>query len=111
MPLEFVKSNINDKKHWKCTEYAKFKCRARCHTENEDFMEVSSHNYVQDAAKVEARKTIEKIKIRGISTQEATHQIVAAALQDVSVSVCGQLPPVRDIKQLSEELVVRLGSR
>ena len=51
MPLEFVKSNkgrdlllvdgytfryektIKENSHWKCTDYDKFKCRARCHTE------------------------------------------------------------------------------
>ena len=58
MPLEFVRSNkgrnvlvvdrhtlhfekrIKDKKHWKCTDYDKFKCRARCHTENEEVVKV-----------------------------------------------------------------------
>ena len=117
MPLEFVKSNnghylllvdgftfrfeksIKEKKHCKCTEYPKFKCRARCHTDNQDIVKVSSHNHVQDVAKVEVRKTMEKMKTNGKSTQESTHQIVAAALRDVGPSVSGQLPPIRCIKQ------------
>ena len=37
-------------------EYANFKCRAQCHTENEDVLKVSSHNHVQDAAKSKSEK-------------------------------------------------------
>ena len=117
MPLEFVKSNkgrdlllvdgytfryektIKEKSHWKCTDYDKFKCRARCHTEGKDIVKVSVHNHVPDAAKVEIRKTIEKMKVQAKTTQESTHQIVAASLRDISTAVAGQLPPVRSIKQ------------
>lgn len=117
MSLHYVKSNkgrdlllvdgytyrfektINEKKHWKCTDYAKFKCRARCHTENEEVLKVSSHNHVQDAAKVEVRKTMDKVKTHGKSTQESTQQIIADALRNVGPSVSAQLPPIRCIKQ------------
>jgi len=99
MPLEFIKSNkgrdlllvegytfrrekeIKGKKHWKCTDYDRFKCRARCHTEGQDIVTVSNHNHVPDAAKVEVRKTMEKVKAKATTTQESTHQIVAGTLR------------------------------
>lgn len=117
MPLEFIKSNkgrdlllvagftfryekaIKEKKHWKCTEYDRFKCRARCHTEGEAIVTVSSHNHVPDAAKVEVRKVMEKAKAKAKTTQESTHQIVAGTLRETSTAVAGQLPPVRAMKQ------------
>jgi hypothetical protein len=117
MPLEFIKSNkgrdlllvegytfrrekeIKGKKHWKCTDYDRFKCRARCHTEGQDIVTVSNHNHVPDAAKVEVRKTMEKVKAKATTTQESTHQIVAGTLRGTSTAVAGQLPHVRSIKQ------------
>ena len=117
MPLEFIKSNkgrdflLADgftflfektgkmKKHWKCTEYDKFKCRARCHTECENIVKLSVHNHVPDVAKVEVRKSLAKIKAKAKTTQESTHKIVASTLKDTSTTVAGLLPPVRFIKQ------------
>ena len=54
-----TKKKIKEKKHWKCIDYDKFKCRALCYTECEGIVKVSVHNHVPDAAKVEVRKTTE----------------------------------------------------
>jgi hypothetical protein len=117
MPLEFTKSikggtllvangftfrkerTIKAKTIWKCTEYDMQKCRARCHTEGENIVQISDHTHVPDVAKIESRKTMQRIKERAVATQEPCHQIVAAFSGDVSSSVAGQLPTVRNIKQ------------
>jgi hypothetical protein len=44
-------------------------------------------------------KQMAKVKAKAKTTQEATHQIVASTLRDVSTAVAGQLPPIRSIKQ------------
>lgn len=117
MPLEFVKSNkgcdlllvdgytfrrdktVKDKSYWKCTDYDKFKCRGRYRTDGEDIVKVTTHNHAPDAAKVEVKRAMAKVKAKAKTTQEATHQIVASTLRDVSTAVAGQLPPIRSIKQ------------
>lgn len=117
MPLEFIKSNkgrdllvvdgytfrrdkaVKRKSYWKCSDYDKFKCRSRCRTEGDDIVKVSTHNHVPDSAKVEVRRAMTKVKAQAKATQEATHQIVAATLRDVSTAAAGQLPPVRSMKQ------------
>lgn len=117
MPLEYIKSsrggnllvvdgftfrrekNITTKTIWRCTEYDMRKCRARCHTEGENIVKLSAHSHVPDAAKIDSRKAIQRIKERAVATQESTHQIVATVSSDVGTAVAGQLPTVRNIKQ------------
>jgi hypothetical protein len=60
---------------------------------------VTTHNHAPDAAKVEVKRAMAKVKAKAKTTQEATHQIVASTLRDVSTAVAGQLPPIRSIKQ------------
>ena len=89
--------SIKEKKHCKCTDYNKYKCRARCHIE--DIVKVSVHNHVPYAAKVKVRKTMEKVKAQAKTAQESMHQIIAATLRYISTAIACQLPPVRSIKQ------------
>ena len=72
---------------------------ARCHTEDGQIIRrLGAHNHVPDTAKVEARRTLEKIKTHAVGTLETTHQLVANASANVNEAVAGQLPPVRNIK-------------
>src|ERR1043165_9981199 len=62
---------------WKCTNYRKHKCMARCHTEKGNIKRtIGVHNHVPDTAEIEARKTLQKMKDRAITTQESTHQLL-----------------------------------
>lgn len=80
----------NGRKIWRCTEYKKFKCMARCHTQDGIVArQLMEHNHVPDLAKLEARKKMNDIKERAAATTEATHQIVATASTGTSAAVAG----------------------
>ena len=108
MALEFVKSQkgknllvvegytfrnervLTGRTFWKCTEYRKHKCLARCHTENDQIIKnLGTHNHVPCVAKIEARKTMEKVKTRAATTHESTHQIVATVAAETNEAVAG----------------------
>ena len=73
---------------------------ARCHTVDGTVVKnISIHNHVPDAAKIEARKAISEVKHRAANTQESTHQIVATVSAGVTAAAAGQLPSVPAIKQ------------
>ena len=55
---------IKDKILWKCTEYRKQKCPARCHTVAGALVKSSAHIHVAEAAKIEARTVVTNIKER-----------------------------------------------
>src|SRR6218665_2227517 len=72
---------------------------ARCNTEGDVVAAASQHNHVPDAAKVEVRKTMERMKVQAKTSQESKHQVVSSTLLGTSTAIAGQLPPVRSIKQ------------
>ena len=128
MPLEFVKSNkgrnllvvdgftfrketmIKTKTFWRCTEFERRKCRARCHTQDGNIVKITAHSHVPDAAKIETRKAMHLIKERACATQEPGHEIVATFSRSVGAAVAGQLPPVSHIKQTIRRIRRRLGT-
>jgi len=94
------KKVANEKVFWKCSEYSKSKCLARCHTiEGVLVKRIGEHNHVAHAAKIAARKVVTAIKERATSTQEAGHQILATTSAVVPASVAVQLPSIRGMKQ------------
>ena len=89
----------NGKTFWKCTEYRKQKCRARCHTQDDTITARNGeHNHVPNGAKIDACRIINELKSRALDTQEGTHLLVANASAKVNEAVAGQLPSVRSIK-------------
>ena len=60
---------------------------------------ISIHNHVPDAAKIEARKAISESNIGEANTQESTHQIVATVSAGVTAAASGQLTSDPAIKQ------------
>lgn len=94
------RKGVNGKLIWKCSQYSDSRCLARCHTIDGVLVKnIGHHNHVPDAAKIAARKTVEDIKLRAATTQEAGHQIVASTAAVVTAAVAAQLPSVNGLKQ------------
>jgi hypothetical protein len=117
MPLDFIKSekgkdllvdqgyiyrheriiSNSGKVIWRCIDHAKKKCRGRCHTIGQHVTHRSGHNHAPDAAKVEARRALNIIKDRAISSQDAPTNIIAQASSSISQAAAGQLPSLSSI--------------
>jgi hypothetical protein len=113
MPLDFIKSekgqdllvdhgfiyrhrktNENSGKIiWRCIEGdTDKKCHGGCHTVGDHITQRKDHNHAPDPAKVEARRAMNQVKDRALSSQEPTTNVIAYASSSLSQAACGQLP-------------------
>jgi len=73
---------------------------SRCHTKDGKIVKsLGDHNHVLHLAKIEAKKTINKVKEQAATTTESTHNIVATSSIGLDAAIAGQLPVIRNIKQ------------
>src|SRR5256885_1467486 len=90
--------NSNEKQIWRCVNYDKSKCKARCHTiENEIMSEEGEHNHVPDPAKIKAKEVIKEIKDKAKCTQSNPNQIIADVTIELGSSTASKLPAMREI--------------
>ena len=57
------------------------------------------HTHGPDAAKIEAVRTLQNMKIKAVSTEETAQQIIGEASSQVTEEVCAKLPPVHHIRR------------
>ena len=118
MPLELIKSSwgkdllivdnctfrvekvVKERTIWKCTEYKKNRCLARCHTVRDAVVkQMGDHNHVPSKAKVEARKVMLNVKESASSSTMSTKALVDQETCTAVPSTVGQLPGIENIKQ------------
>jgi hypothetical protein len=68
------------------------KCHGGCHTVGDHITQRNDHNHAPDPAKVEARRAMNQIKDRVLSSQEPTTNVIAHASSSLSQAASGQLP-------------------
>ncbi|KAE9528681.1 hypothetical protein AGLY_012256, partial [Aphis glycines] len=81
---------------WRFTEYKRKKCLTRCYTTTDDLSgefidKRGDHEHAPDAARLESRKVIERIKKASDSTQ-TTRNIISEAFSQSSMTVAARLP-------------------
>ena len=123
MPLEFTKSTkgkdqlVHDgfifnkdyaksgKTYWKCVNYID-RCKGRAHTDGERVIHHSdNHNHVPQAALIDSKKVMAKIKEKAATNIEMTpKQIVATETAGTSQATVGVLPSVTAMKKTTQRI-------
>jgi len=86
--------------YWRCSQFDSAKCRGTAITSDGKVIKhADRHNHVRDAAVVEAKEVMAKIKEIATNSQESTNNVLAAGTINVAPSVSGKLPSVNLIKR------------
>ncbi|CAG9814675.1 unnamed protein product [Phaedon cochleariae] len=67
---------VGEKTIWKCADYNKNRCPGRVHSVQQAVVHSTAHLHVADAAKVQAKKTVEKMKRNSQQIEQSTQAIV-----------------------------------
>lgn len=86
--------------YWKCTQYFKTQCLARCHTVDDVVVyEFENHNHESDTIPIASREIVLNIKKEAETTMNSTSQIIANSVRTISPLVSSSLPPLQCIKR------------
>lgn len=89
-----------NKTYWKCTQYCKTHCLARCHTVDDVVRyEFENHNHEPDTISIASREIVLDIKREASTTMNSTSQIIANSVKTISPLVSSSLPPLQCIKR------------
>lgn len=91
---------ISEKTHWRCTEYHKRNCSARCTITNGILsLTPNTHNHAPDIAKIQARKVVSLIKINSRFSIDTPQNIISSNVVGLPQAVIGCLPSIATIKK------------
>ncbi|CAI6369505.1 unnamed protein product [Macrosiphum euphorbiae] len=115
MPLQFIKSQrghdllihdgfihkrertIGEKVIWRCNESKN--CTGRAHTMQDSVIKYKEHKHVENRAKIEVKKTINKMKENAIPTIMPTRSLLAETSSKLPSEVAGQMPNPKCLKR------------
>lgn len=86
---------VNNKMFFKCSEYSKLSCPARCQVVEDHIIKYTGeHNHLPNTSKINARKALQALKDRAITTSVSTQQIIGEIASVVNESTASQLPSI-----------------
>lgn len=89
-----------NKTYWKCTQYCKRHCLARCHTINDAVVfESQNHNHEPEANSIATREILLNMKRAATTTMDSTSQIIASSVRTNSSILSASLPSLQCIKR------------
>lgn len=97
----YLKDKCSNKKTlYKCEQFAKFKCRARLHIENEVIVKIiGEHNHSGNISKINCNDIMSSIRNKAVSKQDTPSQIIASSTTGISFNTSAELPSVTLLKK------------
>ncbi|CAF1040411.1 unnamed protein product [Rotaria magnacalcarata] len=97
-----IDKTANDKTYWKCEHVRKFKCKRRIHTNCTHttlLHENDNRNHPGNPVSTEIRIFEEKIRHRARNSNEATQNVIAYCLTNLSNHAVARLPDFKHVKR------------
>lgn len=89
-----------EKSYYKCVKYYTSKCSSRVHLVGNDVQIKSAHSHGPDAQEIQARKVVNNIKKKAVTTSENPSTIIANAIANVSQATKCALPNESLLKKI-----------